>query len=100
MIRPGIRQNTGYHQLQNGVYHLADGTFRENKMFCRNRLPVAYNVQAAAPRRWLTFLGELLEAEDIPTLQEYLGYCLIPSTKGQRMMLINCTQIFESAHNT
>ena len=86
--------------LQNGVYHLADGTFRENKMFCRNRLPVAYNVQAAAPRRWLTFLGELLEAEDIPTLQEYLGYCLIPSTKGQRMMLINCTQIFESAHNT
>ena len=74
--------------LQNGVYHLADGTFEENKMFCRNRLPVAYNVQAAAPRRWLTFLGDLLDAEDIPTLQEYLGYCLIPSTKGQRMILI------------
>ena len=74
--------------LQNGVYHLADGTFQENKMFCRNRLPVAYNAQAAAPERWLTFLGDLLDTEDIPTLQEYLGYCLIPSTKGQRMMLI------------
>ena len=74
--------------LQNGVYHLADGTFQENKMFCRNRLPVAYNAQAAAPERRLTFLGNLLGAEDIPTLQEYLGYCLIPSTKGQRMMLI------------
>ena len=23
----------------------------------------------------------------IPTLQEYLGYCLIPSTKGQKKML-------------
>ena len=26
--------------------------------------------------------------DSIPTLQEYLGYCLIPSTKGQKMMLI------------
>ena len=27
---------------------------------------------------------------DIPTLQEYLGYCLIPSTKGQKMILPFC----------
>ena len=27
-------------------------------------------------------------SEDIPTLQEYIGYCLIPSNKGQRMMVI------------
>lgn len=83
-----IKIETDRIHLQNGVYHLADGTFQENKVFCRNRLPVAYNAQAAAPERWLTFLGDLLDAEDIPTLQEYLGYCLIPSTKGQRMMLI------------
>ena len=42
----------------------------------------------ASPDRWLTFLHELLDDADIPTLQEYLGYCLIPSTKGQKMMLI------------
>ena len=30
----------------------------------------------------------MLDDADIPTLQEYLGYCLIPSTKGQKMMLI------------
>ena len=29
-----------------------------------------------------------MDDADIPTLQEYLGYCLIPSTKGQKMMLI------------
>ena len=34
------------------------------------------------------FLSELLEPEDIPALQEYLGYCLIPSTKGQKMLML------------
>ena len=26
--------------------------------------------------------------EDIPTLQEFMGYCFIPSTKGQKMLLL------------
>lgn len=74
--------------LQNGVYHLPDGSFQESRLFCQNRLPVKYDPKAPAPDRWLTFLHELLDDADIPTLQEYLGYCLIPSTKGQKMMLI------------
>lgn len=74
--------------LQNGVYHLPDGTFQESRLFCQNRLPVKYDPKAPTPDRWLTFLHELLDDADIPTLQEYLGYCLIPSTKGQKMMLI------------
>ena len=74
--------------LQNGVYHLPDGSFQESRLFCQNRLPVRYDPRAASPDRWLTFLHELLDDADIPTLQEYLGYCLIPSTKGQKMMLI------------
>ena len=74
--------------LQNGVYHLPDGSFQESRLFCQNRLPVRYDPKAATPDRWLTFLHELLDDADIPTLQEYLGYCLIPSTKGQKMMLI------------
>ena len=74
--------------LQNGVYHLPDGTFQESRLFCQNRLPVKYAPKAPTPDRWLTFLHELLDDADIPTLQEYLGYCLIPSTKGQKMMLI------------
>ena len=74
--------------LQNGVYHLPDGSFQESHLFCQNRLSVKYDPKAATPDRWLTFLHELLDDADIPTLQEYLGYCLIPSTKGQKMMLI------------
>ena len=74
--------------LQNGVYHLPDGSFQESRLFCQNRLPVRYDPKAASPDRWLTFLHALLDDADIPTLQAYLGYCLIPSTKGQKMMLI------------
>ena len=73
--------------VANGVYFL-DGRFLPVKNFCANRLAVNYNPAAQKPVRWLQFLSELLEPEDIPTLQEYLGYCLIPSTKGQKMMMI------------
>lgn len=74
--------------LHNGVYHLPDGSFQESRLFCQNRLPVKYDPKASNPERWLTFLHELLDDADIPTLQEYLGYCLIPSTKGQKMLLL------------
>ncbi|MCD8150476.1 MAG: DNA primase, partial [Clostridiales bacterium] len=34
------------------------------------------------------FLDELLYPEDIPTLQEFMGYALIPTNKGQKMMVV------------
>ena len=68
---------------------LLNGTFTEGRpAIVRSRLPVAYNPDATAPVIWLNFLEGLLYAEDIPTLQEFIGYCLIPSNKGQRMMVI------------
>lgn len=73
--------------LANGTYYLS-GEFEEYKDFCVNRLPVAYNPEASAPVQWLNFLDQLLYPEDIPTLQEYMGYCLIPSTKGQQMLFL------------
>ena len=74
--------------VANGTLML-DGTFTEGKSkIVRSRLPIAYNPNAPKPERWLRFLGELLYPEDIPTLQEFIGYCLIPSNKGQRMMVI------------
>ncbi len=73
--------------VKNGTYFL-DGTFTDKKDFCRNRLPVAYNPDAPKPETWLRFLSALLSEENIPTLQEFMGYCLIPSTKGQKMLII------------
>ena len=73
--------------VANGTLFL-DGTFSAEKDFCLNRLPVPYRPDAPLPAKWLSFLAELLEADDILTLQEFMGYCLIPSTKGQQMLII------------
>ena len=73
--------------VANGTLFL-DGTFSSEREFCRNRLPVAYNENAELPETWLRFLGELLYPEDIPTLQEFMGYCFLPTTKGQKMLIL------------
>lgn len=73
--------------VANGTYFL-NGTFTGDKTYCNNRMKVKYNPNAPQPQRWLLFLSDLLVPEDIPTLQEYLGYCLIPSTKGQKMLML------------
>ena len=74
--------------LANGTLYL-DGTFQEGKPeIVHNRLPVKYDPKAAQSVHWLRFLSDLLYPEDIPTVQEFIGYCLIPSNKGQRMMVI------------
>lgn len=78
----------GNIHLANGVYNVASRNFENKKLWCVNRLNVSYNTNAPHPTKWIAFLNDLLEADDIITLQEYLGYCLIPSTKAQKMLLI------------
>ena len=73
--------------VANGTYFLDSG-FTTEKTFCMNRLNVPYDESAPRPERWLSFLDELLLPEDIPTLQEYIGYLLIPSTRAQKMLMI------------
>lgn len=73
--------------VANGTWFL-DGSFSAEKNYCRNRLPVAYNPDTPPPEAWLQFLSQLLHQEDIPTLQEFFGYCLIPSTKAQKMLFL------------
>lgn len=73
--------------VSNGTLFL-DGKFIKEKDYCRNRLPIEYNPNAMQPEIWLHFLSELLEPEDIPTLQEFMGYCLLPTTKAQKMLML------------
>ena len=74
--------------LQNGTYYLDERGYVSDKELCLNRLPVEYQADAAPPVQWLHFLDELLIPEDILTLQEYIGYLLIPSTKAQKMLIL------------
>ncbi len=74
--------------LMNGTLYL-DGSFTTRMdEIVRSRLPVSYAPDMLKPERWLSFLSELLWPEDILTLQEFIGYCLIPSNAGQKMMII------------
>ena len=77
--------------LLNGILK-TDGTWISEKQFCVNRLNVFYRSEMQnnnnSPDNFIKFLYELLDFEDVKTLQEYLGYCLIPSTKGQAMLFI------------
>ncbi|MEE3403298.1 MAG: DUF5906 domain-containing protein, partial [Acutalibacteraceae bacterium] len=73
--------------VANGTWYL-DGRFTGDKEYCRNRLMVDYNPDADMPGVWLRFLSELLIPEDILTLQEYMGYCMIPTTKAQKMLML------------
>lgn len=84
---PPLDTDTETIHLQNGTLK-TNGTFTSEKQFCTCRLNVQYPAEYKEPKMWLRFLDDLLEPLDILTLQEYLGYCLIPSTKAQKMLMI------------
>ena len=73
--------------LANGLFRLGD-SFQERLEFCRHRLPVNFIQDGPPPTNWLRFLDDLLEPEDILTLQEFMGYCLIPTNAAQKMLII------------
>lgn len=73
--------------VANGTYHINNG-FSTEKQFCRHRLNANFDWRSPEPDTWLGFLEDLLSPIDILTLQEYMGYCLVPTTKSQKMLLI------------
>ncbi len=73
----------------NGTINISNCRWTYEKFFCRNRLAAAYtNVAGKDPEHWVRFVNELLDPDDVLTLQEFMGYCLIPSTRAQKMLLI------------
>jgi len=84
----GWKPDPNLIHVRNGTLNVKTRLFDPKREVCLARLGVAFDPQAPAPARWLSFLEELLHPCDIPTLQEYMGYCLIPSTRAQRMLLI------------
>ncbi len=76
------------------TYHTANGTvsmtagFRPERGFCHNRLSVNWPAEGAECPQWRSFLSQLLYEEDVQTLMEYLGYCLLPNTRAQKMLMI------------
>lgn len=72
----------------NGLYSITDCALEQTRDFYRYRIPVNYNPNAPEPVRWKAFLNDLLIPEDILTLQEFMGYCLMPTNMAQKMLLM------------
>lgn len=83
-----LKADSSHIHLQNGTYSVASKTFDTSKQWCVNRLSVSYNPNAPTPTKWLRYLHDLLNPDDIVTLQEFLGYCLIPTCKAQIMLFL------------
>lgn len=76
--------------LENGYYNVSSKMFFEHRyQFTKNRLNVCYERSQDKPVTWLKYLCELLPKDDIPIVQEYLGYCLIPTKRGQKALFIH-----------
>lgn len=75
--------------LRNGLYNILDGTFREHtpEYFSTVQLACSYNPDAQCPK-FEKYLSEVLQTDDIPLVQEMLGYLLVPVTKAQKSFII------------
>lgn len=58
------------------------------KEFCINRIPVEYNPKAENPSKFFKYLNDVYFEDDIKTLQQFCGYCLIPTTHLQKALTI------------
>ena len=79
--------------------HFANGTlskdengqftvFSEEKEFCINRFPINYDPDAPKPERFLRYLNDVFLPDDQVTLQQFCGYCLLPTTVLQKALVI------------
>lgn len=73
--------------VQGGCVTL-DGVYHADRYITQNRLDVEYDPAAQPPAVFLDYVNALLEPEDVLTLQEFLGYCCIPTTKAQKMLFL------------
>lgn len=69
---------------ENGLFTV----WSNEKEFCINRLAVNYNPNAPTPQKFFDYLKTVYYEDDRKTIQQYCGYCLIPTTILQKALLI------------
>ena len=83
-----ISRDINVVHLHNGDYIIDTGAFEQRTEITPNRLTVNYNPYAPKPEKFLEYMSALFDKTDIPTVQEFLGYCLIPTSMCQYMLLL------------
>ncbi len=69
---------------KNGLFTV----WSNEKEFCINRINADYNPNAKAPTKFLDYLKTVYYEDDQRTIQQYCGYCLIPTTILQKALLV------------
>lgn len=69
---------------KNGLFTV----WSNEKEFCINRINTNYNPNAKTPTKFLDYLKTVYYEDDQQTIQQYCGYCLIPTTILQKALLI------------
>lgn len=72
----------------NGYYDLRDGLAYENQEFSYCTIPHDFILRKTPTPKFTNYLNELLEPDDILTLQEFTGYCLVPSNRADSMLYL------------
>lgn len=75
--------------LKNGLYNWVEGEFRNHDPASLStiQLNASYDPNVKCPR-FMQFLGEVLERETIPLIQEIFGYCLTDLTVFQKAFIL------------
>lgn len=75
-------------QFDNVSFDVKDGELKEcDTFFTLHQIPHNYDASADCPK-FKKFIKGLFYEEDIPVVQEYLGYCLTPNTLAQTALFI------------
>lgn len=75
-------------QFDNISFDVRHGKLEEcDTFFTLHQIPHNYNAKADCPK-FKRFINNLFYEEDIPVIQEYLGYCLVPNTLAQTALFI------------
>lgn len=76
----------------NGLLDMASGQMLlpSPEFFTVSALPVAHDPDCGEPTEWLRFLEAIWpdDPESVATLQEFIGYLLMPDTSKQKILLI------------
>lgn len=69
---------------KNGLFTV----WSNEKEFCINRINADYDPNAKAPTKFLDYLKTVYYEDDQRTIQQYCGYCLLPTTILQKALLV------------
>ena len=86
------KPDTGRLHFQNGTLSKDENglftVFSEEKDFFFIFFPVNYNPDTTRPELFLRYLNDVYQDDDQITIQQYCGYCLMPTTILQKALII------------